>query len=170
MHKIWLPCSLTLLNLACGFFSLIFVIKGDFHMAIRLFLLAVFFDAIDGRTARYLNATSDFGRELDSLSDLVSFGIVPATLLYTVMLHYDDKIYFFQFILPAIFTICGALRLARYNIINSKDHFVGMPIPVAGGLLFLSVLYLNHLPHLMMMGISLALSVLMVSNIKIPRK
>jgi CDP-diacylglycerol--serine O-phosphatidyltransferase len=139
-------------------------------MAVIMMAMAALFDTIDGRVARYLNATSEFGKELDSLADLVSFGIAPATLLYMVIMDKDKMDLYVEIILPAIFATCGAVRLARYNVLNIKDHFVGIPIPIAGGLLLVSSIIFRHQNHLIIGIITLVLSFLMVSNIRVPRK
>jgi CDP-diacylglycerol---serine O-phosphatidyltransferase len=139
-------------------------------MAVIMMASAALFDTVDGRVARYLNATSEFGKELDSLADLVSFGIAPATLLYMVIMDKDKADVLLEIILPAIFATCGAVRLARYNVLNVKDYFVGIPIPLSGGLLLLSSIAFRHQSHWILGIITLILSFMMVSNIHVPRK
>lgn len=169
MNKSWIPCLLTILNLLCGMFAMIFLLKGNVPMAAGMFFTSSFFDTIDGKVARYLNAVSELGKELDSLSDLVSFGIVPALFLYQYFVTLQTNMPVFEFVLPAIFAVCGALRLARYNVLNIKDHFLGVPIPVAGGLLILTILIFGHFSYLIVSAVSLMLAALMVSNFKFPR-
>lgn len=168
MKKSWLPCLLTLLNLLSGLFSLIFILKGRLIMAVVMFASAAFFDSVDGRVARRLDAVSELGKELDSLSDLLSFGVVPALILYQVIARYNFKFDIIEFIFPAIYIICGALRLARYNILNIKQHFLGMPIPVAGSLLLIAIFSLKDFSYLVIAA-SLIISILMVSSFKFPR-
>lgn len=111
---------LTMVNIVLGMLAVLF---HDF----RYIYLAIVFDALDGYVARKTNTVSDFGAQLDSISDVVSFGVAPSYLLY----HYFGGIW--SLIASIIFLLCGALRLARFNILNVKD-FVGLPIP-AGALL-----------------------------------
>ncbi len=167
MNKYLIPGFFTLLNLTAGLFSTIFLLKGNICLAVWMFILAGFCDSIDGRIARRLNATSDLGKEFDSLSDMISFGIFPALMINTTIHNSGGHFSIFEFIIPAIFVICGALRLSRYNVLNIKDHFLGMPIPVAAGLLLLIILVSKNL--FVIIIASLILSGLMVSNFKFPR-
>lgn len=128
--RVAVPSFFTLLNLFCGFLALTQVWEGNFVMACWLIVMAGFLDLLDGMMARLANAVSPFGVELDSLSDVVSFGVAPAFLVYVYSLHEFGPLGFIVAALPAL---CGAVRLARYNMNfdgEKKDHFEGLPIPV----------------------------------------
>ena len=128
--RVAVPSFFTLLNLFCGFLALTQVWEGSFVMACWLIVLAGFFDLLDGMMARLANAVSPFGVELDSLSDVVSFGLAPAFLVYVYSLNDFGPLGLIVAALPAL---CGAVRLARYNMNfdgEKKDYFEGLPIPV----------------------------------------
>nr|WP_092067989.1 CDP-diacylglycerol--serine O-phosphatidyltransferase [Dendrosporobacter quercicolus]NSL46879.1 CDP-diacylglycerol--serine O-phosphatidyltransferase [Dendrosporobacter quercicolus DSM 1736]SDL67933.1 CDP-diacylglycerol---serine O-phosphatidyltransferase [Dendrosporobacter quercicolus] len=127
----FIPNSLTALNLVLGMFSIICTFNGEFYYASLFVVAAMVADGLDGRVARYFKVSSDFGRELDSLCDLVSFGVAPAILAYSFLLKDFGKT---GYIIAAIFATCGALRLARFNVNTSvvKGYFMGLPIPAAG--------------------------------------
>ncbi len=128
--RVAVPSFFTLMNLFCGFLALTQVWEGSFTMACWLIVLAGFFDLLDGMMARLTNAVSPFGVELDSLSDVVSFGVAPAFLVYVYSLNDFGPLGLIVAALPAL---CGAVRLARYNMSfdgEKKDHFEGLPIPV----------------------------------------
>ncbi len=123
------PSFFTLLNLLCGFLALTQVSNSAFGMACWLIVLAGFFDLLDGVMARLTDADSPFGVQLDSLSDIVSFGVAPSFLLYEYVLHAFNPLGMIVAALPAL---CGAVRLARYNMTadeSDKDGFEGLPIP-----------------------------------------
>ena len=127
--RVAVPSFFTLLNLFCGFLALTQVLDGRFTMACWLIVVAGFFDLLDGMMARLANASSPFGVELDSLSDIVSFGVAPAFLVYAYALNAYEPLGMIVAALPAL---CGGVRLARYNISMSeekKDYFEGLPIP-----------------------------------------
>lgn len=129
--KTIIPNALTALNLVLGMFAIINSVNGQYISAAWLIVAALVADGLDGRVARYFGVSSDFGKELDSLCDLVSFGVAPALLAYLFLL----KDYgFLGGIIAAIFATCGALRLARFNVNASivKGYFMGLPIPTAG--------------------------------------
>lgn len=166
MNKL-IPSVFTLANLLLGFIALIYTMEGRFQLAALLILISVIFDGLDGKVARKLDATSNFGKELDSLSDLVSFGIAPAILVYAYVLQ--PNLGFFGLILAVIFALCGAIRLARFNVINVTTHFVGVPITAAGGLISLFILLGSNLPAVFFATVTLVLAFLMVSSIKVPK-
>jgi CDP-diacylglycerol---serine O-phosphatidyltransferase len=166
MKNNWIPNLLTSLNLFAGILAIMLIITSHVYWAAGLIWGAILFDGADGRVARRLNATSDFGKELDSLADLVSFGVAPAMLLYFVAYpHYGWWIY------PVIglFPVAGALRLARFNVQNIKGYFVGLPIPAAGGLLTVVALLSERLPEIVPIMALLCLAGLMVSTIRVPK-
>lgn len=145
----FLPNLLTAGNLFCGFIALTRIVEADasspsFNHTIRValfyILLACIFDLLDGRVARMGGYESPFGRELDSLADLVSFGVVPAFLVHRIVLKdvfiQNQEIGWF---IASIYLICGALRLARFNCLSAMgggggNEFMGFPIPAAAGL------------------------------------
>ena len=138
-----LPNILTLGGVCLGISSIKFSIDGNFNLAVTLILLAAILDALDGRVARLIKGTSEFGKELDSLTDFVSFGIAPVLILYFWELNNYGKL---GWAIALIYSVCCVLRLARFNLTkNENDHewknnfFEGVPSP-AGGLLILTPL------------------------------
>ena len=131
----FIPSIFTSINLICGFIALII---GDHYIGSVLLLFAVGFDVMDGLAARALNAQSEIGKELDSLADLVSFGIAPAYLYY-LLSPMDTWV---GFIPPCILVASSALRLAIFNTKPSSDSFSGLPTPVTA--LFLIGIFLAH--------------------------
>ena len=140
-----LPNAITLIGVCIGLTSIKFAIDGKFTIAIIAILFAGLMDALDGRVARLIKGTSKMGKELDSLGDVISFGVAPALIMYFWNLQYLDKLGWFVCL---IFVVCVALRLARFNI-NSEEEpswkdnfFEGMPSP-AGGIIVLMPLILS---------------------------
>lgn len=125
-----IPNIVTAINLVLGMFAIIFTLQGDFTYAAFFVVAAMVADGLDGRVARYFGVSSDFGKELDSLCDVVSFGVAPAILAYTYML----KDFSGGAFIAALFAACGAFRLARFNVNTTKvkGFFMGLPIPAAG--------------------------------------
>lgn len=125
------PNLFTAMNMFCGFLSILSASEGNYNYAAWLIFIAGLFDALDGMVARFTNSTSELGVELDSLSDIVSFGVAPSFLLY--------KTYFCQMdvwgiILSSLLLIAGGFRLARFNLQVvgfEKSFFLGLPIPSA---------------------------------------
>lgn len=129
-----IPSSFTVANVFCGFYAIISSIQGDQALAGTLIGLAILLDTLDGRVARFANASSEFGREFDSLADQVSFGVAPMVLAYNWALRLWPRL---GWLIGFLFVICGAMRLARFNIQQSttdKRFFVGLPIPAAAGM------------------------------------
>lgn len=128
--RVAFPSFFTLMNLFSGFLALTQIHEGAFVFGCWLIVLAGFFDLMDGLMARLTDAVSPFGVELDSLSDIVSFGVAPAYLVYVFGLQEFGPLGMIVAALPAL---CGAVRLARYNLSfdgEKKDSFEGLPIPV----------------------------------------
>src|SRR3989440_1619079 len=124
-----LPSLLTTGNLFCGFFALLLTVDGRYAEATLAIFVAMIMDMLDGRVARLMKATSQFGVEYDSLADLISFGVAPAFLLYSFALRDLGRPAWFA---AFLFVICGALRLARFNVITGstdKRYFIRRPIP-----------------------------------------
>jgi CDP-diacylglycerol--serine O-phosphatidyltransferase len=163
-----LPSVFTIGNLFLGIISIIVAFQENFQWAALLVIIGMLLDGLDGRVARALNAQSEFGKELDSLSDVISFGVAPAFIMYGVVLH---ELGWVGTVITAIFPICGALRLARFNVATgSTNYFVGLPITAAGGVLATLALYHSLLPspNIVQPLFMLFLAYLMVSNIKYP--
>ena len=182
----FLPNLLTAGNLACGFFALTWIFKyqqgGDYEpikTAIRLILAAFAFDFFDGRLARLAKKESRFGREFDSLADIVSFGVAPAFLIYRIVLQEFEP----GWVVAATYLVCGGIRLARFNILSmqpgSADErvFVGFPIPSAAALVVsVTMLIMWMVGHDRTLGkwgfvlpvLMVLLSILMVSNVRYP--
>ncbi|NPV12172.1 MAG: CDP-diacylglycerol--serine O-phosphatidyltransferase [Ignavibacteria bacterium] len=128
--KSLIPNLFTVMNMFCGFLSVINSSEGNFYYASVLIILAGIFDALDGLAARITKSASEFGVELDSLSDLISFGIAPAFLIYRIKLHSFLEI---GVLISAFYLITAALRLARFNVQLvgfEKTHFSGLPSPI----------------------------------------
>lgn len=165
-----LPHLFTLLNLAMGVFSIILTMEGRYSIAALLVGVSLFADGLDGRVARILKADGEFGKELDSLADIVSFGTAPAILLYKI---YLEQLGVYGLIITLIFPMCGALRLARFNIIKTSGFFMGVPITAAGTLLATIAFYAlqettREPRNFTAVAIVLALSFLMISTIPYP--
>ena len=138
-----LPNIITLGGVCLGISSIKFSIDGNFSLAVTLILLAAILDALDGRVARLIKGTSEFGKELDSLTDFVSFGIAPVLILYFWELNNYGKL---GWAIALIYSVCCVLRLARFNLTKNENDqewknnfFEGIPSP-AGGLLILTPL------------------------------
>jgi len=130
-----LPALFTAGNIFCGFLSLDASARGAFETAAILIFVAAFFDGIDGRVARLTGTTSAFGEQLDSLCDVVSFGVAPGFLVYNWGLSAFGRA---GLLVSFLFAACGASRLARFNVqihVVDKRWFVGLPIPSAAGAL-----------------------------------
>ena len=163
-----LPSMFTVGNLFLGIISIIVAFQGNFDWAAVLVIIGMALDGLDGRVARALNAQSEFGKELDSLSDVISFGVAPAFIMYGVVLN---ELGWMGTVITAVFPICGALRLARFNVATgSTNYFIGLPITAAGGVLATMALYheLMPSPNITLPLFMLFLAYLMVSNIKYP--
>lgn len=188
----FLPNLMTAGNLFCGFVALTKIVEAspkDYHdirIALGFILAACIFDLLDGRLARMGGVESAFGREFDSLADLISFGAAPAFLVQRVVLH---DVFFNRpeigWFIASIYLICGALRLARFNCLAAMagkgggKEFMGFPIPAAAGLVASLTLFLmwedkpgRNLSHgpwrFILPSLLLFLSVMMVSEVKYP--
>jgi CDP-diacylglycerol---serine O-phosphatidyltransferase len=166
-----LPSLLTTGNLFCGFFAIVLAARGRFEEASLAIFVAMVMDLLDGRVARLMKATSQFGVEFDSLADVVSFCAAPAFLIYAFALHDLGRPAWFG---AFLFVICGALRLARFNVqTGSVDRrfFVGLSTPAAAGVIAASVVLLDDVPATRGLRVALAVgtyfvSLLMVSTFR----
>ena len=140
-----LPNILTLGGVCLGISSIKFSIDGNFSLAVTLILFAAILDALDGRIARLIKGTSEFGKELDSLTDFVSFGIAPVFILYFWELNKYGKL---GWAIALIYSVCCVLRLARFNLTKVENQqewksnfFEGVPSPAGGILILLPLIY-----------------------------
>jgi len=167
-----LPNLFTTGNLFCGFWAIISVFQEKFFYAAVAILLACVFDVLDGKVARLSGATSKFGVQYDSLADLVSFGIAPALLAFSWALRPYGK---FGWLAAFLFVVCGALRLARFNVQSASGevkYFKGLPIPAAASMIALTILlYLrlietDWVKDIVILVMIYILAFLMVSSIR----
>ena len=140
-----LPSTLTLIGVCLGISSIKFSLDQNYSLAVVLLLFAALLDGLDGRVARLIDGTSEFGKELDSLTDFVSFGIAPAFILYFWELNNYGKI---GWAVTLIFSVCCVLRLARFNLTKISEEeqwranfFEGVPSPAGAGLVLLPLIY-----------------------------
>ena len=163
------PNAVTLANIAFGFLGIVAAAQGQFERSCVLLFIAALCDLADGRLARVLNATSKFGMELDSLSDVVSFGIAPAVLIYLAVLKQLGAL---GAAIAIAYALCGALRLARYNVGSGplgEVTFLGCPIPIAGGYLLSFVMVRHMLPTWLIAVGTAWVAGCMVSTLKVPK-
>jgi CDP-diacylglycerol--serine O-phosphatidyltransferase len=173
-----LPSGLTLANLFCGIFAIVSAARGQFDFAGLLIVLGGVADALDGRVARATGSGSRFGSELDSLVDIITFGVAPALIMYFAVLNREG----WEWLIAFFYVTCAAIRLARFNVEQAgraKRYFHGLPSPAAGMTLATyywfsqSSLYnetiLGDLPwHFWLRFLMLALAFLMISNVSYP--
>ena len=173
-----LPNILTLGGVCLGISSIKFSIDGNYSLAVILILLAAILDALDGRIARLIKGTSEFGKELDSLTDFVSFGIAPVFTLYFWELNAHGKL---GWAITLVYSVCCVLRLARFNLTKIDDNqswknnfFEGIPSPAGGLLILMPLIYeltdfnfnldvRNFTPYL-----TIVIALLLVSKIPTP--
>lgn len=191
-----LPNLMTAGNLVCGFLAIISIINAIsydgvdnldesrylFERAIWLILAGCLFDVLDGRLARLGGQDSPFGKEFDSIADIVSFGVAPALLVQSVIMNEFSGSFPFPIIVASIYLVCGGMRLARFNCIatygeESRGHFKGFPIPAAAGLISALTLFVLWVAEsekdlsrlrIVFLLLMLFLSYLMISSIKYP--
>ena len=195
-----LPSLFTVGTLICGYYAILSTLKGTqmlaagigaglslaaFDTAAKAIGWAILFDGLDGRIARLTNSTSDFGREFDSLADVITFGVAPAFLAYAWGVRALDEVYGTQlvqhlrqvgWIVTFAYVICGAARLARFNIDTVKPssdrrHFIGLPIPAAAGVIASLVHWAKYPVNdwvfgVAWLGIIAVLAPLMVSRVR----
>lgn len=173
-----LPSGLTLANLFCGVYAMISASRNELDQAGLLVVLGGIADALDGRVARATGAGSRFGSELDSLVDVISFGLAPAMIMYFAVLNREG----WDWLIVFLYVACAAIRLARFNVEQAgraKRYFHGLPSPAAG--MTLATYYwfsqtplynetmLGDLPwHFWLRFLMLALAFLMISNVSYP--
>ena len=164
---------ISLLNMSCGFISILNSINQNFELAALFMIFAIMFDSVDGWVARKINRNDalDFGKNIDSLSDAVSFGVAPAIFLYSTINTTTGIIQPITIIVGLLIVICGVLRLTRYNVIADKietKDFIGFPIP--GIAFILATLYLSGIYNLYLaLILSIIISLIMISTIRYPK-
>jgi CDP-diacylglycerol--serine O-phosphatidyltransferase len=168
-----IPNLLTTGNLFSGLFAVLSVFHANYIAAATAILVALIFDMLDGKSARLMNSTSQFGVEYDSLADLISFGLAPGLLIYSWALSTHGML---GSAVMFAFVACGALRLARYNVMVSyaeSKHFTGLPIPAAASVIATLVIFDHHILRMgtgvkpiLILIMTLSLAFLMVSTIK----
>jgi len=139
--KKYLPSLITLANLFLGFLSVLYIQKGDFVFACHLILIAALLDSFDGKLARKIGVVSAFGKEIDSLADVVSFCLAPSFLVFNILYDPNLTSYSFQFfflyiaLLSSFPLLMGAIRLARFNVEHNeeeiKEYYIGLPSPMS---------------------------------------
>jgi CDP-diacylglycerol--serine O-phosphatidyltransferase len=169
------PVTITSLGLMAGFYSLVSAINAHFELAAVMIMVAFVCDGLDGRVARMSRTSSQFGVEYDSLSDVVAFGVAPAGLIYSFAL---SQLGVWGWMASGIFVVCGALRLARFNIqvaSTDKRRFTGLPVPGAAlmiaGLVLAYSYFELHSPRVLagVAGpLTLALAAAMISRVPYP--
>ena len=171
----FIPNIITLLSLIAGISSIKFSIQGNWKFAVLMIMLAAFFDFFDGWMARKLKKSSQFGAELDSLSDFISFGLAPSLLINLSFTHELGRI---GWVISLFYTICAALRLARFNIENMKEKsvtFFGIPSPAAAGIVMIPLymgfmdFYILGIDYLYLSALILVYAgVMMISRVPTP--
>lgn len=167
-----LPSLFTVGNLFAGFFAVVATLSGNFEQAAIAIGIAIVLDGIDGHVARLADAASDFGLQLDSLADVISFGLAPAILLYSWGLaELGDFARFSAF----VFVVCGAMRLARFNIqVQNLKSFAGLPIPAGAGMIAATVHLFGATPpqsdlfRFCLVAMVYGLAFLMISTLRYP--
>ena len=170
-----LPATITSIGLLSGFYSMVSAVTGHFEVASVMIVIAFFCDGLDGRVARASRTSSQFGVEFDSLSDVIAFGVAPAMLTFSWALRPIGSL---GIAIGGLFVLCGALRLARFNVQTAtadKSRFVGLPIPGAAIMIASLCLAYSYFefdsPRTLctfMAPITLALGGLMISRVPYP--
>lgn len=153
---------ITLGNVFLGLFAIVFTITDQLHIAVILLLIAVAVDFLDGKIARITKTQNEFGKQLDSLADTISFGVAPTVIGFSLI---QTKLAIIAF---SIFLLCGILRLAKFNIMDAKGYYIGMPITING--IIIPLVYLFGLPSIYYPYLYLTLGVLMVAPVSWKKK
>ena len=161
--KWYFVTGLTLLNATCGSLAILFAFSGDYRYSSLMLVIAVLADQLDGQFARMLAQTSDIGKELDSLCDVISFGVAPMILIYNI---YLETLGILGMCIGLLLVSCSVYRLAKFNVINVNEHFLGIPTPVTAGFAIGLVVGNVSVPPVYVGLMTIALSFLMVSNVK----
>lgn len=163
-----IPNLFTLGNLFLGMLAIMLAMDGRYSLAAIMVIVAMLLDGLDGRVARALNCQSEFGKQLDSLSDVISFGVAPAVIMYLISFQSLPQTGL-VWAVTALFPMCGALRLARFNVHKGiPGYFIGLPIPAAGGVVATLSLFSKDISAIYLIIAMILLSYLMVSSVKYP--
>jgi len=168
-YRVLAPSAVTSANIAAGFMAMVAAADGRFELSVYLLVVAILCDVLDGTIARLLGATSEFGQEMDSFSDAVSFGVAPAFLVYLAVLR---PLGFWGLMVCLIYLLAVVTRLTRF-VLTSDAHVkelrtTGAPIPAAASYLMASVLMRDSMSVQAVAAVVLVMSLLMVSRIKLP--
>lgn len=168
-YRILAPSAVTSANIAAGFMAMVAAADGRYELSVYLLVVAILCDVLDGTIARLLGATSDFGQEMDSFSDAISFGVAPAILVYLAVLR---PLGFWGLVVCLIYLLAGVTRLTRF-VLTSDAHdkeqrTTGAPIPAAASYLMAAVLMRDSMSVQAVAAVVLVMSVLMVSRIRLP--
>ncbi|CCO24194.1 CDP-diacylglycerol--serine O-phosphatidyltransferase [Maridesulfovibrio hydrothermalis] len=169
-----LPNLVTVSSLFCGFLAMNWVVEGQYEMSAVAILVSCLLDGLDGKVARLTGTSSEFGVQLDSLADVVAFGVTPAFMVYHWQLQQFGRL---GMLAAFLLIACGALRLARFNVQTAttpKAHFIGLPIPAAGCTLATLILFAPYIPEniaqsvlpMFTLVLVYCLSFLMVSSVR----
>jgi CDP-diacylglycerol--serine O-phosphatidyltransferase len=168
-YRVLAPSAVTSANIAAGFMAMVAAADGRYELSVYLLVVAILCDVLDGTVARLLGATSDFGQEMDSFSDAISFGVAPAFLVYLAVLR---PLGFWGMVVSLVYLLAGVTRLTRF-VLTSDAHdkelrTTGAPIPVAASYLMAAVLMRDSLSAQATVAVVLVMSLLMVSRIRLP--
>lgn len=152
---------ITIANLAFGGAAIMATMNELYTFSVLFIFIAGLLDRFDGMVARKFHLESELGKQLDSMSDIISFGVAPALLLYSLVLQPYSVT---GMIITVIYIACGAFRLARFNISESNGFFTGLPITVAGVILTLSYFAIDFIPSVSYMFLFIILALLMIST------
>lgn len=162
----FVPSLFTMANLVFGVLSIIYTMSEQYLLSGVMIILCMIMDVLDGKVARKLDVSSNFGKELDSLADVVSFGVAPAVLVYAqVLVTYN----WLGLVVIIWFAMMGALRLARFNVQTTSGYYQGVPITAAGSLMALLNMIPNKISPLAFLLITAILGFLMISKIRVPK-
>lgn len=165
----WIPGAVTAANIAVGFVAMLLVVEQKYDRAVYLLVLAVILDMLDGKLARWLHATSQFGKHLDSFCDVSSFGVAPALLIYHAALR---PLGAFGVAVALVYLLAGVYRLARFNLVSDAHRksrqTLGVPIPIGAGYLMTLTLMRDRIPAFVAVAVILLLALSMVSRWRLP--
>ncbi|MGD9254061.1 MAG: CDP-diacylglycerol--serine O-phosphatidyltransferase [Holophagae bacterium] len=163
------PNAVTSANIAAGFMAMVAAADGRYELSVYLLVVAILCDVLDGTIARLLGATSEFGQEMDSFSDAISFGVAPAFLVYVAVLRPAG---FWGLAVSLIYLLAGVTRLTRF-VLTTDAHSkalrtTGAPIPIAAGYVMAAVLMRDSMSVGAVIAVVLVMAVLMISKIRLP--
>ena len=152
---------ITICNMAFGGAAIMATLNESYNYSILFIFIAAFLDRYDGKVARKFNQASELGKQLDSMGDIISFGVAPALLIYGLVLN---QFGIAGMVMSVLFISCGALRLARFNVMDTTGYFVGLPITAAGTLVTFVALFAANITSVVFMFLVPVLAILMVST------